>query len=99
MWAAHNWPPYHLDSVGTVLWQSCDGTATVEEIADDLAHAGGLAPEVAHGHVEAFVDWLNQWEYVTYEPTAVPEAESTGSPEQSLQPAGQDPASVDPVSL
>jgi hypothetical protein len=49
-----------LDPVATLVWRCCDGGATVDEIAADLAAAFGVPPERAREDVSAAVAELTR---------------------------------------
>ncbi len=49
---------HRLNATGLLLWQCCDGTATAQTIAADLADAFGESPDVVAGAVDALIEEL-----------------------------------------
>lgn len=49
-----------LDRMGSLIWPFLDGTATMGELGDDLAHAFGVEPEVVARDLSALVGQLDQ---------------------------------------
>lgn len=49
---------HHLNPTASIIWRSCDGTATVPELAGELARAAGLPRERIARDVAAAVRQL-----------------------------------------
>jgi hypothetical protein len=88
---------HRLNATGLLVWRCCDGTATVGEIAADLAHAFGRpAGEVAES-VTALIDEFTDSSLlvVSPEPDIDHTTESQTSPSET--PAGPPPPNGEPL--
>ena len=56
----------HLDEIGSFVWERCDGTHTLEEIAEAMDQTFGARVNPAHQRLLLFIRELERGEMIAY---------------------------------